>query len=111
MSERSGPEPDDFLQELARDLMQAIGKSLHQSEQVQQIVEQIETEGYRVALVLAALTRLVAQEGRAGGSLVSGSLASAGLEGVFEGAEPAADATEFDREFLRKVGIRGDLPA
>jgi hypothetical protein len=42
--------------------MQAIGKSLNQSEQVQRIVDRIETEGYQVAVVLAALTRLVARD-------------------------------------------------
>ena len=45
MARPFGPEPDKFLQELARDLMQAIGKSLNQSEQVQRVVDRIETEG------------------------------------------------------------------
>jgi hypothetical protein len=109
MARPFGPEPDEFLQELARDLMQAIGKSLNQSEQVQRIVDRIETEGYHVAVVLAALTRLVGPDEQP-------SEATPSAAEVDEGADepeaaPSIDPAAFDRDFLRNAGIKGDLPA
>ena len=110
MARPFGPEPDEFLQELARDLMQAIGRSLNQSEQVQRIVDRIETEGYQVALVLAALTRLVARDGHPDQEPSDPS--AAGEEQPSEEmAGPAIDPALFDRDFLRRAGIKGDLPA
>jgi hypothetical protein len=110
MARQFGHEPDEFLQELARDLMQAIGKSLNQSEQVQRIVDRIETEGYQVALVLAALTRLVARDEQP----EDAATAEARPDGETREAETAAslpDPAAFDRDFLRSAGIRGDLPS
>ena len=105
MARPFGPEPDEFLQELARDLMQAIGKSLNQNEQVQRIVDRIETEGYQVALVLAALTRLVSRDGEAEDRPEAEEAPPA------ETAGAAIDPALFDRDFLRSAGIKGDLPA
>jgi len=110
MSRPFGPEPDEFLQELARDLMQAIGKSLNQNEQVQRIVDRIETEGYQVALVLAALTRLVARDAPPDEE-PSGSPATGDEQPSGEAVEPTIDPALFDRDFLRRAGIKGDLPA
>jgi phosphoserine phosphatase len=111
MSRSPEREPDEFLQELARDLMQAIGKSLNQSEQVQRIVDRIETEGYQVAVVLAALTRLVARDEH---PQDAPAFAASRVEGETHAAEtvvPALDPAAFDRDFLRSAGIKGDLPA
>jgi hypothetical protein len=110
MSRPFGPDPDEFLQELARDLMHAIGKSLNQNEQVQRIVDRIETEGYQVALVLAALTRLVARDGPPDEE--PSAARTAGEEGPTEGkAASEIDPALYDRDFLRRAGIKGDLPA
>ncbi len=110
MSRPFGPEPDEFLQELARDLMQAIGKSLNQNEQVQRIVDRIETEGYQVALVLAALTRLVARDGHPEDE-PSAAQAAAEEQPAEETVLPTIDPALYDRDFLRQAGIKGDLPA
>jgi hypothetical protein len=107
MARPFGHEPDEFLQELARDLMQAIGKSLNQSEQVQRIVDRIETEGYQVAVVLAALTRLVARDEQPPDDVPGGE----GEVQAESSAVPELDPAAFDRAFLRSAGIKGDLPA
>jgi len=110
MSRPFGPEPDEFLQELARDLMQAIGRSLNQNEQVQRIVDRIETEGYQVALVLAALTRLVARDGNPDEE-PSNSPTVGEEQPDEETGAPVIDPALYDRDFLRRAGIKGDLPA
>jgi len=94
-------DPDAFLEGLANDLMQAIGRTLNQSDQVQEVMDRIQHQGYQVAVVLAALThvsRLADEEAD---------------EAVEEGAasEHASTPTSFDRVFLRQVGIKGELPS
>lgn len=111
MARQFGHEPDEFLQELARDLMQAIGKSLNQSEQVQRIVDRIETEGYQVALVLAALTRLVARDEQPEDGEASADEPPNADTREAETAAPLLDPAAFDRDFLRSAGIKGDLPS
>jgi len=92
-------EPDAFLEGLANDLMQAIGRTLNQSDQVQEVMARIQTQGYQVAVVLAALTHVTRMEEEAD-------------ETVEESAAPHAPApTSFDRVFLRQVGIKGELPS
>ncbi|NCO57109.1 MAG: hypothetical protein COW73_06060 [Nitrospirae bacterium CG18_big_fil_WC_8_21_14_2_50_70_55] len=92
-------EPDGFLEGLANDLMQAIGRTLNQSDQVQEVMERIQTQGYRVAVVLAALTHVTAKG--------EGEGADTGEEAERQPAPP----TPFDRLFLRQVGIKGELPS
>jgi len=77
---------------------------------VQRIVDRIETEGYQVALVLAALTRLVARDEHPDEE-PSGSPAAREEQPSEETAAPAIDPALFDRDFLRRAGIKGDLPA
>jgi len=94
-------EPDAFLEGLANDLMQAIGRTLNQSDQVQEVMERIQTQGYQVAVVLAALTHVTRmQDGEAD-------------DASEEKAEPqhASTPTSFDQVFLRQVGIKGELPS
>jgi len=98
-------EPDAFLEGLANDLMQAIGRTLNQSDQVQEVMERIQTEGYRVAVVLAALTHVTRMEEETGEETAD--------ETVAEEAAPkrVSSPTSFDRVFLRQVGIKGELPS
>jgi len=95
-------EPDAFLEGLANDLMQAIGRTLNQSDQVQEVMERIQTQGYRVAVVLAALTHVTRVQEE-----------EADEEVEDEAAESlhAPTPTSFDRVFLRQVGIKGELPS
>jgi len=94
-------EPDAFLEGLANDLMQAIGRTLNQSDQVQEVMERIQTQGYRVAVVLAALTHVTRMQDEEVD------------EAVEEKTEPQLPSTptSFDRVFLRQVGIKGELPS
>jgi len=100
MADSHDPDPDAFLEGLANDLMQAIGRTLNQSDQVQEVMDRIQTHGYQVAVVLAALTHVTRMQEKEAG------------ETVEEEAAPHAPApTSFDRVFLRQVGIKGELPS
>jgi len=100
MADSHDHDPDAFLEGLANDLMQAIGRTLNQSDQVQEVMERIQTQGYQVAVVLAALTHVTPIRE------VEGDEAE---EEMAESQEPAS--TPFDRVFLRQVGIKGELPS
>ncbi len=97
MADHREREPDAFLEELANDLMQAIGRTLNQSEQVQELLARIHTHGYQVAVVLAALTQLAPKPE-----------ADPPAEAKPEPPRPSPEVatTPFDRAFLRQAGIK-----
>jgi len=100
MADSQDHDSDAFLEGLANDLMQAIGRTLNQSDQVQEVMERIQTHGYRVAVVLAALTHVTRMQDEEAD------------EGEAEERESEASvSTPFDRLFLRQVGIKGELPS
>ncbi len=100
MADSHDHDPDAFLEGLANDLMQAIGRTLNQSDQVQEVMERIQTHGYRVAVVLAALTHV---------TRVSDEETAEGEEAPPQ--PPPSAPTPFDQVFLRQVGIKGELPS
>ena len=97
MADSHDHDPDAFLEGLANDLMQAIGRTLNQSDQVQEVMERIQTHGYRVAVVLAALTHVTRVSEEAPEEAAT--------------QPPPSAPTPFDRVFLRQVGIKGELPS
>lgn len=94
-------ELDAFLEGLANDLIQAIGRTLNQSDQVQEVMDRIQHQGYQVGVVLAALTHVIRLQDEAADAAMEDDSVS----------RHAPASTSFDKFFLRQVGIKGDLPS
>ena len=56
------PSKNEHLQELVEALTQRIGQLFSNNDQIKEILENIEKEGYQVDLVVASLSRILSDE-------------------------------------------------
>lgn len=62
MEPEADPSKNEHLQELVQELTQQIGLLFSNNDQIKEILQHIEKEGYQVDLVVASLSRILAEE-------------------------------------------------
>jgi regulator of replication initiation timing len=82
------PSKNEHLQELVEELTQQIGQLFSNNDQIREILENIEKEGYQVDLVVASLSRILSNE-------------------TFEGEEDEIyELNPFDYAFLQAIKVK-----
>jgi len=82
------PSKNEHLQELVQQLTQQIGLLFSNNDQIKEILENIEKEGYQVDLVVASLSRILSDEE------------------LFEEEEETYELNPFDYAFLQAIKVK-----
>ncbi len=81
------PSKNEHLQELVQELTQQIGLLFSNNDQIKEILENIEKEGYQVDLVVASLSRILSGE-------------------EFEESDEIYELNPFDYAFLQAIKVK-----
>jgi hypothetical protein len=91
------PSKNKQLQQLVEALTNQIGHLFSNNDQIREILERIEKEGYQVDLVVASLSRILSQDDDSGDAID---------DDAFEEKDEAYELNPFDYAFLQAIKVR-----